>query len=578
MIAATVLAIVALAVVQQQWIRQLSENERGRLRSRLNASVEIFRRSFSYELEQVAITPWRRLPESSGAAIDTSSLAAPRWIDIEGHGDLIRAIYFGRPDGRGGVTVDRFHLDSGDFERVITPPHIQAALLDCGILDAAESAQVGSRRRIFAVTHLADDRPLLMRSVRGGRPGSQPSTEFGDYLIVEMNATYFRTTLLPELIGRSFGAAGLATYDVGIVRSAGSSELLYRSRSVIDAAVFASADVRVPVLLESDETAASSTPAPGGAALTRDALFRDSVARCGAPRSAWELVVRHRMGSVDHAVANLRNRNLAISGGIIVLLTVSVVMMFTSTRRAQRLARVQMAIAAGVSHEVRSPLSVIRSAADNLADGAVTETERVKEYGALIRREGKRLTELVEAALRFASMHGGSAKLRLDSIAVGPIVEATVSQLAPAIQKAGVRIETLIEPELPPVMADPGALDQCVQNLIANALKYGSNGGWMGIQVRNSKEPGNLPVLISVVDKGPGIRAEDVRFIFEPFFQGMPGDKAKPEGFGLGLSLTKEIMEAMGGKVTVETEMNKGSRFTLHLRRAVTDGRQSPSD
>jgi signal transduction histidine kinase len=112
--------------------------------------------------------------------------------------------------------------------------------------------------------------------------------------------------------------------------------------------------------------------------------------------------VQHEGGSLEAAVAAVRRRNLGISFGILLLLTISVVLLTMSSRREQRLARQQMEFVAGVSHEPRTPVAVIRSAAENLAQGVVASGERVKRYGETIEAEARRLGDMVERGLQYA--------------------------------------------------------------------------------------------------------------------------------------------------------------------------------
>ena len=135
----------------------------------------------------------------------------------------------------------------------------------------------------------------------------------------------------------------------------------------------------------------------------------------GTARSAgarWRLLVKHPAGSLEAAVDAARRRNVLISSGILGLLAASMVMLVVSTRRAQQLARQQMEFVAAVSHELRTPLAVVRSAADNLADGVVHDEEQVRQYGALVRSEGRRLTEMVEQILDMRGSIRASARSR----------------------------------------------------------------------------------------------------------------------------------------------------------------------
>jgi signal transduction histidine kinase len=109
------------------------------------------------------------------------------------------------------------------------------------------------------------------------------------------------------------------------------------------------------------------------------------------------VAVQHASGSLEAAVASVRRRNLGISFGVLLLLSISVALLAQASRRAQRLARQQMEFVAGVSHELRTPIAVIRSAAENLSHGVVGNSERVKQYGRVMEGEARRLGEMVES-------------------------------------------------------------------------------------------------------------------------------------------------------------------------------------
>ena len=123
----------------------------------------------------------------------------------------------------------------------------------------------------------------------------------------------------------------------------------------------------------------------------------------------WRVVAVHRAGSLEAAVAALRLRNLMLSSGILLLLTTAIGLIVVSARRAQTLARQQMEFVAAVSHELRTPVSVIGTAASNLADGIVADPARVRKYGETIQGESRRLAETVERVLQLAGIAAGSA-------------------------------------------------------------------------------------------------------------------------------------------------------------------------
>jgi signal transduction histidine kinase len=277
-------------------------------------------------------------------------------------------------------------------------------------------------------------------------------------------------------------------------------------------------------------------------------------------RSVWQLVVRHRAGSVDAAVAGLRVKNLAVSFAILLLLGVSMALIVMNSQRAQRLARLQVEFVAGVSHELRTPLAVISSAADNLTHGIIEGKPQVKLYGTLIRNEARRLEGMMEHILEFAS---GQKQRTYDPklLAVPDLVESALSFCSSTIQDAGFSVEKNISPDLAPVLAEEHGLLQCLQNLIVNAVKYGGEKRWIGVDAR--MDSGS--VLISVADRGIGIDPEDLPYIFDAFYRGRAVTEAQIRGTGLGLSLAKTFAQAAGGHITVQSEPGQGACFTLRL-------------
>jgi signal transduction histidine kinase len=266
-------------------------------------------------------------------------------------------------------------------------------------------------------------------------------------------------------------------------------------------------------------------------------------------------------------VTQVRRRNLFVSSGILAILGVSVGFLVVTTRRAQELARQQMEFVAAVSHELRTPLAVIRSAADNLAEGVVTEDPQVRKYGDLVRGEGRRLSEMVEQILELAGIHSGQRGFALAPVAVLPLLRDVVSASATLIEEAGVNVEYDVPDSLPPVLGDEQALRRVFQNLLGNALKYGGSGNWIGLKARVS----GREVAVSVADRGTGIEPAEHARIFEPFYRAPQAIAAQIQGTGLGLSLVQRIVEAHGGRITLRSEPGAGSEFTVHLPAATEE-------
>jgi signal transduction histidine kinase len=250
------------------------------------------------------------------------------------------------------------------------------------------------------------------------------------------------------------------------------------------------------------------------------------------------------------------------------VLGLSVGFLVLSTRRAQDLARQQLEFVATVSHELRTPLAVIRSAADNLADGVVNDEARIRQYGQLVRREGLRLTDLVEQILEFAGLQSAERTMARQPVAVQGVLRDVAAAVEPVAGPAGIAIELDVAENLPPVAGDEAALRRVFQNLVGNAIKYGAEARWIG--VRAAFVDGRVDV--SVTDRGIGIAAADQAKIFDPFYRAPDVVAAQIQGAGLGLSLVKRIVEAHGGQVTLKSAPGEGSTFTVSLPVLKGDG------
>jgi signal transduction histidine kinase len=310
------------------------------------------------------------------------------------------------------------------------------------------------------------------------------------------------------------------------------------------------------------------------------------------PRNAvegrWLLLAKHRAGSLEAAVGAIRRRNLAISSGVLMLLTLAVGLIVVSARRAQALARQRMEFVAAVSHELRTPVSVIGAAAGNLADGVVGDPQRVKKYGETIQGEARRLAETVERVLQLADIAAGRAAVAPAPVSPTDLVNESIAACRSEIDAAGFEVEVAIADDLPNVGGDVSALKSALQNLISNAVKYGGESRWIRVSASMTGPVTGVPqtvvqsrdyrrresVVFAVEDRGLGIDADDRKHIFEPFYRGREAVSQQIQGSGLGLNLVMRIAAAHGGRVTAWSEPGKGSTFTLAL--PVMHDRQSP--
>jgi two-component system capsular synthesis sensor histidine kinase RcsC len=155
----------------------------------------------------------------------------------------------------------------------------------------------------------------------------------------------------------------------------------------------------------------------------------------------------------------------------------------------------------------------------------------------------------------------------LRTVEVSRLIESVVENTAELVQASGFVLEQQIEPALPPIQGDLVALSQCLQNLIVNAVKYSGESRWIGLRafLAEAEDRRRKEIRISVEDRGIGIQPSEIPQIFHPFYRSPSVRSAQIHGTGLGLPLASSIAEAMGGSLSVVSEPEVGSVFTLHL-------------
>ncbi len=317
-------------------------------------------------------------------------------------------------------------------------------------------------------------------------------------------------------------------------------------------------------------------PAPGPADLPvsvppnedRASLERAIERRQQLPRitemladQGWQLLVKHRAGSLDAVVGKTRIRNLAISLGILLLLAVSLVVLSVSVLRARRLAKQQMEFVAGVSHELRTPIAVICSTAENLADGLITSPGQVTQYGTFILREGRHLGTLVEQTLAYAGIDSAQLNLRVQPLDLGELVSRVVQDLRRESSTKKIEIVQTTAGGSHQIEGDPTSLDTAVRNVVGNSIKYSHPGSTVRVTVGQSTSEDTVELVVS--DEGIGIETADISRLFEPFYRGSNAIKAQIRGAGIGLSLVKRIVDAHRGTIKVASKLSQGSTFTL---------------
>jgi signal transduction histidine kinase/CheY-like chemotaxis protein len=219
----------------------------------------------------------------------------------------------------------------------------------------------------------------------------------------------------------------------------------------------------------------------------------------------------------------------------------------------------------GVSHELRAPLSSIRSFSEILLSYEDIDDDTRKEFLGIINKESERLTQLTNDILDMVKMESGKMEWHIDTVDIAELVRSAVKIMLPLAKSKGIPLETrLPEQSITPIRGDNNRLLQVILNFISNAVKFTDQGR---IEVGAEVMPGEMKIYVT--DTGEGIYPEERDRIFEEFYRIGDDLHGRPAGSGLGLSISKKIVESHGGKIGVESELGEGSTFFFTLPREV---------
>ena len=232
--------------------------------------------------------------------------------------------------------------------------------------------------------------------------------------------------------------------------------------------------------------------------------------------------------------------------------------------RLRRLERVRKDFVANVSHEIKTPLTAIKGFVETLQNGALKDSQEAEKFLHIIARHVDRLDAIVMDLLDLSRIEDQET-MQLTSLDLGQIAEAALLLCQPKATSKKIKLKVNIDqPVFSPV--DDRMIEQALINLIENAVKYSPQNG----EVRIVVNAGDNENTICVEDDGIGIPQKDQPRIFERFFRVDRARSRQMGGTGLGLAIVKHIVTLHGGRVTVESELGRGSRFTIHLPKDVS--------
>lgn len=613
LVCALIALLSVLAFLQYRWLGQISTSEREQMQRRLDADTKNFADDFNREIQGAYFNFQLNAEDWKTKNYNEFSDRYKFWQEKTAYKDLIKDFYFVQFDE--SKSVLKYDQNTKTFENAALPNELESLktkLQPEGIFQPVAPDIPALVMPIHESETRVDKilvRSTVMRDTEKSSPLPMPK-KFG-VLIVELNANVIKEQILPDLSNKYFSEGDNANYNVAITNKENQAIFQTQNVNAEDSSAklfdlssnnfvfFANRDL-MPKTVEGEKSQQMVFSRVETINVTRkdqkttleqgttrelpervlQMLPKDKQGKVeirvqsqNAPNvrvfeskttdndGFWILNVQHNAGSLDNFIANTRNKNLAVSFGILALLAVSIILIFVSSQRAKLFAQRQVDFVSSVSHEFRTPLAVIYSAGENLADGVAKEQIQVAKYGNLIKGEGKKLSKMVEQILDFAGANKGRKKYDFREQNIKEIIAETLNECQPLIDEKGFEVETEIAENLPKINADKTALSGALQNLIINSLKYSNGTKWLKISVRN----GGNKLKIAVEDKGIGIEKQDLKHIFQPFYRAKTVVDEQIHGNGLGLSLVKQTVEAHGGKISVESEAGKGSKFIVHL-------------
>ena len=560
-----------LAALQYYWLGQVSKGASERLQSSLQAGATRFRQDFNREFIRAYLT---FQIDSPAAPNDTTEHHLERleiWQRSAPHPQLVSSVFLVDYDEQNRPRLNHVNANAKRLDVVEWTGEL-GRMRDR--FEKRSGSPAGTPLESFDEKIPALIVPIPTLETKGSKEDDlmRPA----GFTVIQLDLNYLQREFIPSLVKRHL-FENAAEYNLAVVSIRNPERIIYSSGS--SAADFSSSDVSTRVFgLEPDELQAfmRSEGAPAAGTGRRSTRMRlnlrylkgpplQSATSLGKEDGRWQLLIKHHAGSLAAAVSSVRRRNLAISFGILLLLATGILMTAISMKRAERLARQQINFVAGVTHELRTPLAVICSAGENLADGIVDSPRKVADYGEIIHREGRRLADMVEQVLEFAGAQSELRRYDLRATNVADFIGEALLACDAQIQEKDFKVETVVDQNLPLVRGDAVALKQVMQNLISNAIKYAGDSRSARISALTAPAKQGNVVRILIEDRGVGISKAEINHIFEPFYRGRAALAAQIAGSGVGLSIVQQIVAAHGGEISVKSTPGSGTVFTLDL-------------
>jgi two-component system phosphate regulon sensor histidine kinase PhoR len=275
--------------------------------------------------------------------------------------------------------------------------------------------------------------------------------------------------------------------------------------------------------------------------------------------SDYTVGIRLKGETIEDVVRSRFYRNLMLIGLLNVVLIAGIWVVYRTVRHETELAQLKSDFVSNVSHEIKTPLALIRMFGETLQMNRVKSEAKKQEYYDTIVQETERLTRLVNNILNFSRMEAGKKEYSFQPNDLNALVQGVLKNYNAHLEHEGFTVCMETDRQLPPLNIDSGAVSEAILNIIDNAVKYSRDKRYLRVSTGLERSS----VYLDVEDHGIGIDPRQQKRIFEKFYRVSRGPTYQTRGTGLGLALVKHIMDAHHGTITLRSEEGKGSTFRL---------------
>jgi len=276
----------------------------------------------------------------------------------------------------------------------------------------------------------------------------------------------------------------------------------------------------------------------------------------------WSLALFDTRGkTIDQLVRREMRLYGAVLLGIAIMILSGIVMTLRAATHEAETVRLRSDFVSNVTHELKTPLSLIRLFGETMESDQWTDDGKRREFSRIIARESRRLTYLIDNVLDFSKIDSGRREYVFEKGDLVKVISDTLEAYRFYLRDRGFEFDISLPPSPVLISMDEDAIGQVLLNLLNNAEKYSGEQKYIGVKMALHEDQ----VLITVEDKGPGIPPSDLKHIFEKFYRGGSGPAREVQGCGLGLTIVKSTIEGHGGHIRVESDLGRGSRFIITL-------------